>query len=251
MVQDRTYWSLTYLYHAELLERPERGKYQINTAGLSILKNQKNITIEDLKKSSKFASFIKGNAVTQASSSSKQQIVESALTPTEIIDNNFITLNNELADDILQKILSQSPAFFEKLVVDLLLKMGYGNENDEDSFVVTQRSNDKGIDGIIKEDKLGLDKIYVQAKRWSTAQVAGPDIDSFIGAMSNVGAAKGVYITTSTFSQPALTRNQNPNIKIVLIDGKKLCKYMIEYGLGVSVTKTYEIKRIDSDYFEE
>ena len=146
-------------------------------------------------------------------------------------------------------VIQQTPVFFEKLVVDLLVAMGYGGAG-KDSAIVTPYSRDDGIDGIIKEDKLGLDNIYVQAKRW-TNQVTKPQIQQFSGALDEQKASKGVFITTSTFSKEARNFVAKSSKKIVLIDGQQLADYMIEFNVGVSIKKTYIIKRIDTDYFEE
>ena len=150
---------------------------------------------------------------------------------------------------LLSKMMEQTPTFFEHLVVDLLVKMGYGGSNS-DAARVTQLTNDEGIDGIIYEDKLGLDKIYLQAKRW-TNPVGRPVIQQFAGALVGQNASKGVFITTSSYSKEARNYVAGLHQKIVLIDGSELAKYMIEYNVGVSVKKVYEVKRIDNDYFEE
>ena len=144
-----------------------------------------------------------------------------------------------------------SPVFFENLVVELLVKMGYGGEF-ANSGIVTKPTKDDGIDGIIKEDKLGLDKILIQAKRYSSDNIVGrPAIQQFVGAITGQSASKGVFFTTSSFSKDALSYKPGSGVKLVLIDGKTLASYMIEYNVGVSISKVYEIKRLDSDYFEE
>lgn len=171
-------------------------------------------------------------------------------TPTDLIDDAFRQINSALAKDLLTKILEMSPSFFEKLVVELLVKMGYGG-SFEDAASVTQYSHDEGIDGVIKEDKLGLDTIYIQAKRWDKGTVGRKEIQAFVGAINMKHASKGVFITTSTFTEEAKKCVKDVQSKIVLIDGEQLCKYMIEYNLGVSSRQVYEIKQIDSDYFEE
>lgn len=152
---------------------------------------------------------------------------------------------------MLTKILEMSPSFFEKLVVELLVKMGYGG-SFEDAASVTQYSHDEGIDGVIKEDKLGLDTIYIQAKRWDKGTVGSKDIQAFAGAVDMKHAKKGVFITTSTFSAGAKAcAEKTTSVKVILIDGEQLCKYMIEYNIGVSSRQVYEIKQLDRDYFEE
>ena len=152
--------------------------------------------------------------------------------------------------EILQLVKKQTPQFFEQLVVDLLVKMGYGQNGFTE---ITRYAKDEGIDGIIAEDKLGLNKVYLQAKRWDNSSVGRKDVTSFIGSLTSKSSKKGVFITTSTFSKEAIeSLNHLPSdVSVVLIDGIKLAKYMVEFNLGVTVKKTYEVKRIDSDYFEE
>ena len=173
------------------------------------------------------------------------------ITPTEQLETAFQSINNDLAADLLQKTLEQSPVFFEHLVVDLLVKMGYGG-SCANSAQVTPYVHDDGIDGIIYEDKLGLDKIYIQAKRYKPENIVGkPQIQQFAGALDEQKASKGVFITTSSYSKEASGYVDKLSKKIVLIDGNELARYMIEYNVGVSVKTVYEIKRLDSDYFEE
>ena len=171
-------------------------------------------------------------------------------TPSEKMSDAYNVISETLADELLIYVKRQSPKFFEKLVIRLLVAMGYGG-SFEDAANVTQYSRDEGIDGVIKEDRLGLDKIYVQAKRYDSGVVGRKEIQSFVGALSGKGATKGIFITTSSFTKDALEYLPSSNIKIVLIDGAKLANYMIDYNIGVSVKQVYEIKRIDSDFFNE
>lgn len=181
-----------------------------------------------------------------------EELEDSKQTPTEQLENAYQTIIKDLAADLLQKVLEQSAQFFEHLVLDLLLKMGYGGSLS-DAGLVTKYSHDDGIDGIIKEDKLGLDKIYIQAKRYNTANTIGkPQIQQFVGALDEQKASKGVFITTSSYSSEARKyAEEKASKKIVLIDGQELARYMIEYNVGVSLKHVYEVKRIDSDYFED
>ena len=172
------------------------------------------------------------------------------MTPTEQMDVAFKSINDDLAADLLQRVLDMSPNFFEKLVLDLLLNMGFGSRNKE-MAIVTPTSHDNGVDGIIPEDALGLDKIYIQAKRYTDNPVSKPEIHKFIGALDEQKASKGVFITTSKFTAGAKETAEKASKKIVLIDGKSLADYMIEYNVGVSEKKIYEVKKLDSDYFEE
>lgn len=173
-------------------------------------------------------------------------------TPQDALDEAFNTITNTLKEEVLDTVLRQSPELFEKLVVDLLVAMGYGGSKTENRQI-TRYSGDEGIDGIIKEDKLGFDKIYLQAKRWGKGNTIGrPEIQKFVGALTGQGAAKGAFITTASFSRDAQEYANNQHAyKIVLIDGSRLAELMIEHNLGVAVESSYEIKRIDSDYFNE
>ncbi len=164
------------------------------------------------------------------------------------IETNYQQIRRELAADLLQEIKYNSPAFFEELVIDLLVAMGYGGSREDAEAV--GRSGDGGIDGIINEDRLGLDVVYVQAKRWE-ANIGEPPIRDFIGALDGKGAQKGIFITTSDFSSSAKQFAERSSKKIVLINGTQLAQYMIDHSVGVSTSKTYEIKRVDSDYFAE
>lgn len=244
---DRVQWTMTYLKNAGMIDSPKRGQYNITQKGLDVLDsgvtelNQKSLS--DM--SPEFRDFLHGkkkhsNEVLSDNESDAQEV-----SPSEAMDNLFDQLNKSLADDLLSQIMHQSPAFFEQLVIDLLVKMGYGG-NREDAATVTKISHDGGVDGIINEDRLGLDKIYVQAKRWENV-VHKPEIQKFRGALLENGATKGIFITTSGFTNGA--KESAAHAKIVLIDGKELCKLMIEYGVGVSVRTVYEVKRVDSDYF--
>lgn len=246
-VYDRVQWALTYLKAAGLVASPKRGLYAITDKGRKVLAsgitelNQKYLC--DI--SPEFKNFLYGKKGSNNSEGQNATDTSTEMSPSETIDTLVNQLNNSLASDLLEQVKKQSPSFFEQLVIDLLVKMGYGG-NREDAATVTKMSHDGGIDGIIKEDRLGLDKIYVQAKRWENT-VQKPEIQKFRGALSERGATKGIFITTSDFSIGA--QESARNAKIVLIDGTELCRLMIEFGIGVSVKTTYEIKRIDTDYF--
>lgn len=245
-VYDRVQWTMVYLRSAGLIASPNRGRYLITGKGLEVLSsgitelNQKDLC----SISPEFEAF---NSRKKHNSSIDKGAdpVTSSLSPTETIDEIITQVNVSLAGELLEQIKNQTPAFFEQLVIDLLVKMGYGG-NREDAATVTKISHDGGIDGIIKEDRLGLDMIYIQAKRWENT-VQKPEIQKFRGALSERGASKGIFITTSDFSVGA--KESARNAKIVLIDGAELCRLMIEFGVGVSIKTTVEIKRIDTDYF--
>ncbi|MGC3977798.1 MAG: restriction endonuclease [Paludibacteraceae bacterium] len=172
-------------------------------------------------------------------------------TPEENLDKAYQGIRKSLASELLNKIIELSPSFFERLVVELLVKMGYGG-SIKDAGKAIGKSGDEGIDGTIKEDKLGLDIIYIQAKRWKQGNVVGrPEIQKFVGALAGQGAKKGIFITTSSFTKEALEYTPRNETKIVLIDGEQLSQLMIDYNLGCTTQQIYEIKKIDSDYFGE
>lgn len=241
---NRIGWARTYLKKAGLINATQRAHFQITSEGKKLLESGVVITDKLLaEKYPDFAAFKGSKKVSdKASESVKEDVVE---TPQETFERIYKTINEQLADDLLTEIMNQPAAFFENLVVDLMRAMGYG-----DGFV-TKISGDGGVDGIIHEDKLGFDLIYIQAKRWEPNIVIGrPEIQKFAGAMMGPPKVeKGLFITTAKYSQGA---KEFANAQhIILVDGRKLTELMIEYGLGVSTQKTYRIKRIDSDYFSE
>lgn len=247
---NRVQWATTYLKKAGFLTRPSAGVNVITPLGKQALASGETINKTYLRNhSEEFKEFAEKMDSNEHVENAENNISHSEVTPIESIENNFQLLNQELADELLVTIKNASPKFFEQLVVDLLVKMGYGGNFDE-TAIVTQYSSDEGIDGIIKEDKLGLEKICLQAKHYTDTVVGRPEVQKFVGALAGQGTTKGVFITTSTFSKEAI-KYKPDGVKLVLIDGLTLCKYMIEYNLGVSVRSTYEIKRIDIDYFEE
>lgn len=247
LLYNRIAWSISYLKMAELITSPERGKYQISQLGKGLLqKNPQKISVSLLKT---YPGFIKNRNPEKTENekeSGTNQDIETK-TPDELIDIGYSQIRNELSRQILESIQRNSPYFFEQLVIDLLVKMGYGGA---DSSEVTPNSSDEGIDGIIKEDKLGLDKIYVQAKKWE-GSVGRPEIQKFVGALQGKKAKKGIFITTSSFSKEAISYTENLELSVILIDGQKLANLMIDYELGVSVKNTIKICKFDSDYFVE
>ncbi len=243
---NRVSWSGTYSLKAGLTRRPKPGCYQITDFGKDFMKKWNPINLAVLR--AEIPEFAKTKPK-DPKPKGTETVLSEEKTPTERMDEAFSTINDALVEDLLSKLHTVDPQRFEQIVVDLLVKMGYGG-NIEDAGQVTRFRKDDGIDGVIKEDKLGLDRIYVQAKRW-TGSVGKPEIHGFIGALSEQGANKGVFITTSRFSSEARAFKPKSDMKIILIDGRELCNYMIEYGVGVSVKQVYEVKRIDSDYFEE
>lgn len=243
---NRMAWANTYLKKAGMVEAPRRGLCRITPAGQQLLSRGCTITNNLLKsESAAFASFISSTPTTEPVIASSAVAQPAEKTPLEMIDELYGTLNSQLADDLLDEIMQQSPAFFEQLVVDLMVAMNYG-----DGFV-TKYSGDDGIDGIIHEDKLGFNLIYIQAKRWQSSITIGkPELQKFAGAMMGPPRIeKGLFITTAKFSQGAKDFANAQHI--ILVDGQRLTELMVEYDLGVSTQKVYKIKRIDSDYFSD
>ena len=243
---NRVTWARTHLEKSGLLENPDRGRFKITKEGHQILKNNPSeISTTMLKEFEAYRIFIGTNGDSEETIS---QIVDT--TPQETIQVVYQTLRNSLADELLITIKNCSDDFFERLVVALLVRMGYGGSLQEAGQAIG-RSGDGGVDGIVKQDRLGLDVIYTQAKRWTDNIVGRPEVQSFAGALQGKQANKGVFITTSKFSKPAIKFAEDISSKIILIDGTRLAELMIEHGLGVTTEITYELKRIDADYFLE
>jgi restriction system protein len=244
--QNRVGWATTYLYRTALIERPTRATYRINHRGRQVLaQNQDRV---DLKVLSQFVEFkeFRQLRTTDADSVGPLETTSGAeLTPEERIDSADRELRAALAADLLDQIFDRTPSFFEQIVLDLLQAMGYGGDDVAERL---GRSGDEGIDGIIREDRLGLNLIYLQAKRWKKV-VGRPEIHRFFGALHGQGAAKGVYITTSGFSREAVKYAAGTTPRIVLMDGQELTQLMIEHNVGVTVSREYKIKRLDLDYF--
>ncbi len=251
-LSDRIGWCRQWLRRALFIEIPQRGIYRITKRGQDYLKTNTDLRESDLLQYPEFKEYSTGSKAETGDNSNNTKEETQGLTPTEQMENAYKSINKDLTAELLQRILEQTPQFFEHLVVDLIVKMGYGG-SFANSARVTQYAHDDGIDGIIYEDKLGLDKIYIQAKRYKLDNVVGkPQIQQFSGALDEPKATKGVFITTSSYSKEARQYVEKLNSKkIVLIDGQDLAQFMIEYNVGVSTKQIYEIKRIDSDYFEE
>jgi restriction system protein len=254
MISNRVGWARTYLKKANLLETPKRAVLKITEDGVNILaKSLPRIDVKFLQTLPKFQEWQSSYAtkiddIELAENENKIEI-QTGKTPEELLDYSYSQLKEELASEIIDKIKSCSPAFFELLVIDLLIKMGYGGSRKEAGEVLG-KSGDGGIDGIIKEDKLGLDTIYIQAKRWENT-VTIHQVRDFAGSLLSKKAKKGIFITTSSYPASAKEFVSSIEPKIVLIDGNELANLMIEYKVGVSVKKVYEVQRLDSDYFEE
>jgi len=247
---NRIGWAKTYLKKAGLLEYPKRGNIKITERGKRVLAEKVDkLDIKYLRQFAEFNEFQNQN--TRSDTIEVQDDAYINGTPEEIIDSEFQNLRKALADEILEKIRHVKPNQFERLVVELLVRMGYGG-SIKDAGKAIGKSGDEGIDGTIKEDKLGLDIIYIQAKRWKDGNSVGrPEIQKFVGALAGQGAKKGIFITASSFSKEALEYVPKNETKIITIDGNQLSQLMIEYNLGVSTQQTYEIKKLDNDYFDE
>ncbi|MBF0343990.1 MAG: restriction endonuclease [Nitrospirae bacterium] len=243
----RVGWAKTYLKKAGLITQPRRGSIKITKRGLEVIDIKLHkIDIRFLKQFPEFSDFM------DRTLDSEQVSAEASFqTPEENLENVYQRIRKDLAQELLSKVIELSPSFFERLVVELLVKMGYGGSM-KDAGQAIGRSGDEGIEGIIKEDKLGLDVIYVQAKRWQLGcSVGRPEIQKFVGALAGQRAKKGVFITTSTFTSDAINYVSSIDTKIVVIDGEKLTNLMIDYDIGTTKVAIYDIKRIDNDYFSE
>lgn len=249
IMRNRVGWARTYLKKAVLLDSPRRAVFQINDRGREVLADApEKITARYLRRFEEFCEF--QNITSSSDDITPQDDIEESQTPTEAIEEAFNTLNNDLAAQVLDAIKQNTPPFFEQLVVQLMQAMGYGGWSKE-SGQATQFTSDGGIDGIINEDPLGLETIYLQAKRYSDNAIGRPDIQAFVGALEMRRARKGVFITTSRFSKEALEYISMIEKKVVLIDGKQLADLMIKHNLGVTVKQTYQVKDLDTDYFIE
>lgn len=247
-IKSRTGWARTYMKKAGLVSSPKRGFVQIADRGREAL--QQGVERINRKYLEQFPEFVEF----QKRSNKKESKDDSSTdgdTPEETIEQSFQELKVQLADEILEQVRNCSPDFFERMVVELIVAMGYGG-SFRDAAKATQRSNDGGIDGVIKEDRLGLDTIYIQAKKWDESRsIQRPEIQKFAGALQGVRARKGIFITTSSFSSGAIEYASSIESKIVLIDADQLAQYMIDFGIGVSPHQVYELKRLDTDYFGE
>lgn len=242
---NRVAWARAHMKMALLIENPRRGIFRITERGKALL--AKNLSSLNLKILREYPEYVDKREKPKVEVFS--QLEHDGQTPEEQIDLAYEALREALAHEILQQLKATSPSFFEKVVVDVLVRMGYGGSL-KDAGQAIGRSGDEGIDGVINEDKLGLDSIYIQAKRWVDT-VHRPEIQKFAGALQGKKATKGVFITTSDFSTGAKQFVASIASKIILIDGNHLANLMIDYGVGVSTEAIYELKKLDSDFFEE
>jgi restriction system protein len=251
LFDNRVNWPKTYLKKAGLLSQPARGIFQITDRGREVLAHPpEKLNVRFLRNFDEFLEFHTSRPSGPELSATAGDTAEiDDRTPEELMTHGYQSFRESLAAELLSSIKEVTPTFFERLVIDLLLAMGYGG-GDSRSGIVTGKGGDEGIDGIISEDKLGLDMIYIQAKRWE-GSVGRPEIQKFVGALQGKRAKKGVFITTSSFSKEAVEYAELVDTRVILIDGKRLSNLMIDHNVGVSLKEVYEIKRIDSDYFVE
>ncbi len=247
--RNRVGWAKSYMKQAELLIFPKRGLFKITERGLAVLKdNPERLDNSVLKEFPEFRDFKARRRSKEVQAPAES--TESAESPEDQMASAFRRFQSEIEIELLSIVMQVNPTYFEQVVVDLLVAMGYGGNRQDAARAITKQSGDEGIDGVIKEDRLGLDVIYVQAKRWE-GTVGRPEIQKFAGALQGKRASKGVFITTSSFSQEAVDFSESIGSKIILIDGDKLAQLMIEFSIGVSTIGQYLIKQIDSDYFDQ
>jgi restriction system protein len=249
---NRVGWAKTYLKKAGLLDSPRRATFVITELGLQTLNKKPNrIDAKYLRQFAAFLEFV--HAGRNENETEEETLIHEPTeqTPEESLDKAYQNIRKSLASELLGNVVELSPTFFERLVVELLVKMGYGG-SIKDAGKAIGKSGDEGIDGTIKEDKLGLDIIYIQAKRWKSGNIVGrPEIQKFVGALAGQGAKKGIFITTSNFTREALDYTPKNETKIVLIDGEQLAQLMIDHNIGCTTQQIYELKKIDNDYFGE
>jgi restriction system protein len=250
IIDNRVGWARTYLTKAGLLQTPRRAVFSITQPGQEVLQQRPQaINVKFLRQFPSFLEFVRPRADNKDDGQELEVGEGSTQTPQELIDFGYQKIRRDLAQELLALVKQCSPQFFERLVVEVLLSMGYGGSR-KDAGEAIGRAGDGGIDGIIKEDKLGLDVIYIQAKRWEGI-VGSKEVRNFVGSLVGQKANKGVFITTSGYTKDALEYVDSIGHKVILIDGEELAELMIEHGVGVSITDTYELKKVDLDYFVE
>lgn len=254
LLHNRVHWAKFYMAKAGLIDSPKRGIFRATDAGLALLsKKPAKIDVTDLKNYPAFIEFYNQSSTSSLAdhAAATDEAVASDVTPEEQIDAAHLLLTNALKADLLARVVDQSPAFFEHLIVQLLVAMGYGGSH-EDAARQLGKTGDGGIDGVIDEDRLGLDRIYVQAKRYAAASSVGrPEIQGFVGSLVGLGANKGVFVTTSTFSKLAQDYARGLQHRVILIDGYRLTELMIEFNVGVRLNRVVEVKKLDEDFFED
>lgn len=247
---NRVGWARTYHKKAGLIEYTQRGHFQITERGKSVLaRNPPIVNVAFLRQ---FPEFLEFHRAKRTDSAADSEVIseDQAGTPEELLASGYLKLRQQVEAEVLSRVKNCPPEFFERLVVKLLTTIGYGGSL-ADAGKALGKAGDGGIDGVIKEDKLGLDLLYIQAKRWDNATVGRPEIQKFVGALHGRRAKKGIFLTTSTFSKEAKDYADGLETKVILIDGPELAELMFDYGVGVSTLNSYVVKRIDSDFFED
>lgn len=259
VLPNRLHWAKFYLTRAGLLSSPRRGRFIITDAGKDLLKrNPQSINNETLSEYPSFRAFLEAANTpreNQGDDLPAKAVTPSRptdVTPEEQIETAHIALQSALRTELLQRILQNSPAFFEQVIVDLLVAMGYGGSH-RNAAQQLGRSGDGGVDGVINQDRLGLDRVYVQAKRYApdTSPIGRPAVQGFVGSLVGLGAGKGVFATTSTFTREATEFAKNLNQRVILLDGQRMTDLMIEHNVGVRTNRTVEFKKLDEDFFSE
>lgn len=255
LLHNRVHWAKFYMTKAGLIDSPRRGVFTASASGRDLLsKNPSKIDVESLKRIPEFAEYYSQFSKTGINPEQENVWIASTTseaTPEEQIDSAYTVLTKALMADLLARVMEQTPSFFEHLIVELLVAMGYGGSHD-DAARQLGRSGDGGIDGVIDEDRLGLDRIYVQAKRYTAGSSVGrPEVQGFVGSLVGLGASKGVFVTTSSFSKQALEYAKSLQQRVILIDGARLAELMVEFGVGVRISRIVEVKRLDEDFFAD
>jgi restriction system protein len=256
LLHNRVHWAKFYMSKAGLISSQRRGWFSASEAGRALLaRKPQRIDVSELMKIPSFVEFYEGQSKSDEVVATTDTPVVSMpieqVTPEEQIEAAHIALQAALRDDLLQRILQNDPSFFERVIIDLLVAMGYGGTH-QNAATQLGGSGDGGVDGVINEDRLGLDRVYVQAKRYAKGnQVGRPDVQAFVGSLVGLGANKGVFVTTSTFSAQAAEFVRHLSQRVILIDGNKLSDLMIEHDVGVRTSRTVEFKRLDEDFFSE
>ena len=239
---NRVGWGMSYLKQGKFIEIPERGRVQITQKGQDFIKKGKELPMIELRHD---VDYKANQKKTKIENESEKILENENMTPQDMIDVGFECIKNTVKDELHEKLLAVNPYFFEKIVLQLFQKMGYGD------FLETPKSGDGGIDGVINQDQLGVERIYIQAKRYADGnKIRETHIRNFIGAMSN-DTNKGIFVTTSEFDESAMKKAREAMHKIILIDGEKLVDLMVRYNIGVQIKTTYEIKQVDEDFFDE
>jgi restriction system protein len=260
VLPNRLHWAKFYLTRAGLLTSPRRGRFVITDAGRELLaRNPQSIDNDALTEYPSFRAFLAANNAPRSDASDDETTVQSLVptrptstTPEEQIETAHVALQSALRSELLQRVLQNTPAFFEQVIVDLLVAMGYGGSH-RNAAEQLGRSGDGGVDGVINQDRLGLDRVYVQAKRYApdTAPIGRPAVQGFVGSLVGLGAAKGVFATTSTFTREAVEFARHLNQRVILLDGQRLMELMIEHNVGVRTNRVIEFKKLDEDFFSE